>query len=118
MRNKWCSDCRQFKRVELFDIDRHRRSDGRSSRCKACRRQRQNRGGYAACRNRALVGLAGRYSDEYQRYRQQARLELAPDTAPVEIWDRARGRALAELSRRHRAEWHQRYQQLREAHPT
>jgi hypothetical protein len=56
--------------------------------------------------------------DEYLRYRQQARLELAPDTAPVQVWDQARGRALAELSRRHRTEWHQCYQQLRAAHPT
>ncbi len=118
MRTKWCYDCRQYQRVELFDLDRHRGGDGRSAQCKACRRQRQNRGGYAACRNRALVELAARYPDEYQRYREQARRELAPDTAPAQVWDRARARALAELSRRHQAEWHQRYQQLRAAHPT
>ncbi len=117
MRTKRCYGCGRVKRAELFDIDRHR-GDGRSSRCKACRRQRQNRGGYAACRNRALWKLAACYPDEYRRYRQQARLELAPDTAPVQVWDQARGRALAELSRRHRGEWHQRYQQLRAAHPT
>src|SRR6266540_6740629 len=101
MRTKWCYDCRQVKRVELFDLDRHRRGDGRSAQCKACRRQRQNRGGYATCRDRALAELAGRYPDEYDRYREQARGELAPDSAPTEVWDQARGRALAELARRH-----------------
>ena len=118
MRTKWCYDCRQVKRVELFDIDRHRPSDGRTAQCKACRRQRQNRGGYGTCRNRALVELAARHPDQYQRYRQQARAELAPDTAPVQVWDRARALALAELARRHHGEWHRRYQQLRVSHPT
>lgn len=118
MRTKRCYDCRQFKRVELFDIDRHRPSDGCSAQCKACRRQRQNRGGYGICRNRALVEPAARHPDQYRRYREQARAELAPDTAPVQVWDRARALALAELSRRHHAELHQRYQQLRAAHPT
>jgi len=104
--------------VELFDLDRHPGGDGRATQCKACRRQRQTRGGYAACRNRALVELAARYPAEYQHHRQQARRELAPDTAPAPVWDRARARALAELSRRHQTEWRQRYQQLRAAHPT
>src|SRR6266536_5195226 len=117
MRAKRCYDCGQVKRVELFDLDRHRPGDGRAAQCKACRRQRQNRGGYGTCRNRALVELAGRHHFEYQHYREQARLELAPDSAPVEVWDQARGRALAEVSRRHRAEWHQHYQQVRAAHP-
>ncbi len=90
---------------------------GRSTQCKACRRQRQNRGGYGTCRNRALAELARRHHFEYQHYREQARLELAPDTATAEVWDQARGRALAEVSRRHRAEWHQHYQQVRAAHP-
>jgi hypothetical protein len=117
MRTKWCSECRQVKRVELFDIDRQR-GDGRSSRCKACRRQRQNRAGYSTCRHRALVELVARYPQEYQHHREQARLELAPDTAPAEVWDQARGRALQELSRRHRAEWRQHYRQLRAAYPT
>ena len=48
----------------------------------------------------------------------QARLELAPGTAAAKVWDQARSRALAELARRHRAEWHQHYQQVRAAHPT
>jgi hypothetical protein len=118
MLTKWCYDCRQFKRVELFDIDRHRRRDGRSAQCKACRRQRQNRCGYAVSRDRALRELAARYPDEHRRYQHQARLELAPGTAPAEVWDRARALALAELSRRHQTDWHQRYQQLRASHPT
>ena len=116
MLTKVCCDCRQAKRVELFDIDRGR-SDGRSTQCKACRRQRQNRGGYATCRPRALAELVGRYPDEYDRYREQARGELAPDSAPAEVWDQARGRALAELARRHQADWQRRHQQLRAAHP-
>jgi hypothetical protein len=116
MRTKRCCDCGQVKRIELFDLDRHR-NGGHAAYCKACRRQRQTRGGYGACRNRALWDLAARYPNEYQRYRQQARRELAPDTVPVQVMDRARGRTLAELSKRHRAEWHQRYQQLRAAHP-
>ncbi len=53
---KVCYDCRQAKRVELFDLDR-KRGAGRSAQCKACRRQRQNRGGYGTCRNRALAEL-------------------------------------------------------------
>ncbi len=65
---KVCCDCRQAKRVELFDLD-PKRSAGRAAQCKACRRQRQNRGGYAACRNRALRELARRHPDQYQRYR-------------------------------------------------
>jgi hypothetical protein len=116
MLTKVCCDCRQAKRVELFDIDRGR-SDGRSTQCKACRRQRQNRGGYGTCRPRALAELVGRYPDEYARYREQARGELAPDSAPAEVWDQARGRALAELARRHQADWQRRHQQLRTAHP-
>jgi len=64
-----------------------------------------------------LAELASRYRDEYERYRETARVELAPDSAPAEVWDRARGRALAELARRHQSEWHQRYQQVRAAHP-
>ncbi len=91
MLTKVCCDCRQAKRVELFDIDRGR-GDGRSTQCKACRRQRQN-------------------------HREQARLELAPDSAPAEVWDQARGRALAELSHRHQADWQRRFQQARAAHP-
>jgi hypothetical protein len=114
MLTKRCCDCGQVKRVELFDIDRKR---GRSAQCKACRRQRQNRGGYGTARPRALAELARRHPEEYQRYRQQARLELAPDTADAKVWDQARARALAELDRRHGAEWQQRYQQLRAAHP-
>ncbi len=116
MLTKRCYDCGQVKRVELFDIDRHTPT-GRSAECKACRRQRQNRGGYAACRARALRELARRHPDEYERYRQQARWELAPGTAGAKVWDQARARALAELFRRHQAEWHQDYQQLRAAHP-
>jgi hypothetical protein len=116
MLTKRCYDCGQVKRVELFDIDR-KRSGGRSSQCKACRRQRQNRGGYGICRPRALAELVGRYPDEYDRYREQARGELAPDSARAEVWDQARGRALAELARRHQADWHQHYQQVRAAHP-
>ena len=116
MLTKRCCDCRQAKRVELFDID-PKRSAGRAAQCKDCRRQRQARGGYGTSRNRALRQLARQHPQEYQRYRQQARQELAPDTATAKVWDQARGRALAELSRRHRAEWHQHYQQVRAAHP-
>src|SRR6266511_3473068 len=116
MLTKRCCDCRQVKRVELFDSNRHART-GRSAECKECRRQRQARGGYGACRNRALWALARRHPAEYQRYRQQARQELAPDTATAKVWDQARGQALAEVSRRYRAEWHQHYQQVRAPHP-
>jgi len=116
MLTKRCCDCGQVKRVELFDIDA-KRSAGRSAQCKECRRQRQNRGGYGTCRPRALAELARRHPDEYQRYREQARRELAPGTAPAEVWDQARARALAELARRHQGDWHQHYQQLRTAHP-
>jgi len=116
MLTKRCYDCGQVKRVELFDTDR-KRSDRRSTQCKECRRQRQNRGGYGTGRNRALRELARRHPGEYQRYRQQARQQLAPDTAPAKVWDQARGRALAELARRHQADWHARYTQLRTAHP-
>jgi hypothetical protein len=116
MLTKRCCDCRQAKRVELFDIDR-KRPDGRSTQCKACRRQRQNRGGYGTCRPRALAALAARYPDEYDQYRQKARVELAPDSAGAEVWDRARGRALAELARRDDGDWRRRFQQLRTAHP-
>ena len=116
MLTKRCYDCGQVKRVELFDLDR-KRSAGRSAQCKDCRRQRQNRGGYGTARPRALAELARRHPDQYQRYREQARQQLAPDTAPAEVWDQARARALAELARRHQAEWHQHYQQLRTAHP-
>ncbi len=116
MLTKRCCDCRQVKRVELFDSNRHART-GRSAECKECRRQRQARGGYGACRNRALWALARRHPAEYQRYRQQARQELAPDTATAKVWDQARGQALAEVSRRYRAEWHQHYQQVRTTHP-
>jgi hypothetical protein len=116
MLTKRCCDCRQAKRVELFDRNRHDRT-GRSAQCKDCRRQRQARGGYGTSRNRALRELARRHPHEYQRYRQQARLQLAPDTATAKVWDQARGRALAELARRHRAEWHQHYQKVRAAHP-
>jgi hypothetical protein len=116
MLTKVCCDCRQAKRVELFDIDR-KRGSGRTAQCKACRRQRQNRGGYGTCRNRALAELAGRYPDEYDHYREQARIELAPDSARAEVWDQARGRALAELARRHQGDWQRRYQQVRAAHP-
>ena len=115
MLTKVCYDCRQAKRVELFDLDRKHRS-GRSSQCKACRRQRQNRAGYGTCRNRALAELAGRHPHEYQQYREQARVELAPDSAPAQVWDQARGRALAELARRHQPDWQHRYQQVRAAH--
>src|SRR6266487_3340381 len=97
MLTKRCCDCRQVKRVELFDINRHART-GRSAECKQCRRQRQARGGYGTSRNRALR-------------------ELAPGTATAKVWDQARGRALAEVSRRHRAEWHQHYRQVQAAHP-
>ena len=45
------------------------------------------------------------------------RQQLAPDTAGAKVWDQARGRALAELARRHQADWHARYTQLRAAHP-
>jgi hypothetical protein len=116
MLTKRCYDCGQVKRVELFDINRHART-GRSAECKDCRRQRQNRGGYGTARPRALAELARRHPGEYQRYRQQARQALAPDTAPAEVWDRARAFALAELARRHQADWHARYTQLRAAHP-
>ena len=116
MLTKRCYDCGQVKRVELFDIDRHTPT-GRSAECKACRRQRQNRGGYGTSRNRALGELARRHPDEYERYREQARRELAPDTAGKGVWDQARARALAELARRHQADWHQHYQQLRAEHP-
>jgi hypothetical protein len=116
MLTKRCCDCRQVKRVELFDSNRHART-GRSAECKDCRRQRQARGGYGTARNRALRQLARQHPDEYQRYRQQARAELAPGTAPARVWDQARGRALAEVSHRHRAEWHQYYQTVRAAHP-
>jgi hypothetical protein len=116
MLTKRCYDCGQVKRVELFDIDRHTRS-GRSAQCKACRRQRQTRGGYATSRARALRELARQHPEEYQRYRRQARRQLAPDTAGAQVWDQARGRALAEVSRRHRAEWHHHYRQVRAAHP-
>jgi hypothetical protein len=116
MLTKVCCDCRQAKRVELFDLDR-KRDCGRSAQCKACRRQRQNRGGYATCRNRALAQLAGRHPHEYDHHREQARVELAPDSAPAQVWDQARGRALAELARRHQADWQHHYQQVRAAHP-
>ena len=116
MLTKRCYDCGQVKRVELFDTDR-KRSDRRSTQCKECRRQRQNRGGYGTSRERALRELARRHPDEYERYREQARRELAPDTAGKGVWDQARARALAELARRHQAEWHQDYQQLRAEHP-
>ncbi len=116
MLTKRCCDCRQAKRVELFDID-PKRSAGRAAQCKDCRRQRQARGGYGTSRNRALRQLARQHPQEYQRYRQQARQELAPDTATAKVWDQARGRALAELARRYRAEWDQHYQQVRAAHP-
>ena len=84
MLTKRCCDCRQAKRVELFDSNR-RSSDGRSTQCKDCRRQRQARGGYGTSRNRALWELARRHPEEYQRYRQQARLQLAPDTATAKV---------------------------------
>src|SRR6266516_94874 len=100
----------------MFDINRHART-GRSAECKQCRRQRQARGGYGTSRNRALRELARQHPEEYQRYRQQARRELAPGTATAKVWDQARGRALAELARRHRAEWDQHYRQVRTAHP-
>jgi hypothetical protein len=116
MLTKRCGDCCQAKRAELFDIDATK-PDGRSAQCKDCRRQRQNRGGYGTCRPRALAELARRHSFEYQHYREQARLELAPNTTPAEVWDQARGRALATLARRHRADWHRYHQQLRAAHP-
>jgi hypothetical protein len=116
MLTKRCYDCGQVKRVELFDTDRKRR-DQRSAQCKACRRQRQARGGYGTARNRALATLARQHPDEYERYRQQARIELASDTAPAQVWDQARGRALAEISRRHQADWQRRFQQARAAHP-
>jgi hypothetical protein len=116
MLTKRCYDCGQVKRLELFDIDRHTRT-GRSAGCKECRRQRQARGGYGTARNRALAELARRHPGEYQRCREQARQQLAPDTAPAEVWDQARGQGLAELARRHQAEWHRRFQQVRAAHP-
>src|SRR6266571_4802574 len=116
MLTKRCYDCGQVKRVELFDIERKNRT-GLSSACKDCRRQRQARGGYGTCRNRALAELARRHPQEYQRYRQQARQQLAPDTAGARVWYQARARALAELARRHQADWHARYTQLRTAHP-
>jgi hypothetical protein len=116
MLTKRCYDCGQVKRVDLFDINRHTRT-GRSAQCKDCRRQRQARGGYGTARPRALAELARRHPEEYQRYREQARQQLAPDTAGAQVWDQARGRALAELARRHQPEWHQRYTQLRAAHP-
>jgi hypothetical protein len=116
MLTKRCYDCGQVKRVELFDVDRHTRT-GRSGECKQCRRQRQVRGGYAVCRDRALRQLARQHPQEYQRCREQARRELGPDTAGAKVWDQARARALAELARRHRAEWHPRYLKLRAAHP-
>jgi hypothetical protein len=113
---KACSDCRQAMRVELFDIYR-KQDTRRSSQCKACRRKRQNRGRYSTCRNRALAVLADRYPDEYDRCRAQARRELAPDSAPAEAWDYARGRAFAELTRRHQADWQRRLRRIRAAHP-
>jgi hypothetical protein len=116
MLTKRCCDCRQAKLVDLFDINRHART-GRSAECKDCRRQRQARGGYGTSRNRALRELARQHPEEYQRYRQQARRELAPGTASAQVWDQARGHALAEVSRRHRAEWDQHYRQVQAAHP-
>jgi hypothetical protein len=116
MLTKRCCDCRQVKRVELFDINRHART-GRSAECKDCRRQRQARGGYGVCRPRPLAELARQHPDEYQRYREQGRQQLAPDTATAKVWDQARSQALAELARRHRAEWHQHYRQVQAAHP-
>jgi hypothetical protein len=116
MLTKRCCDCGQVKRVELFDSNRHART-GRSAQCKDCRRQRQARGGYGTSRNGALGELARQHPAEYERYRQQARLQLAPDTATAKVWDQARSRALAELSRRHRAEWRQHYRQVQAAHP-
>jgi hypothetical protein len=116
MLTKRCCDCRQVKTVELFDRD-PKRPGGRAAECKDCRRQRQARAGYATSRNRALWTLARRYRQEYERYRDQARKELAPDTATATVWDQARGRALAEISHRYRAEWDQHYQQVRQAHP-
>ena len=116
MLTKRCCDCRQVKRVELFDLDR-KRPGGHAGECKDCRRQRQARAGYATSRNRALWELARRHRHEYERYREQARQQLAPDTATASVWDQARGRALAEISRRYRAEWDQHYQKVRQAHP-
>ncbi len=101
MLTKRCCDCRLAKRVELFDIDR-KRSEGRSAQCKDCRRQRQNRGGHP---------------EEYDHHREKARIELAPDSAPAQVWDRARSFALAEIARRHPDDWHRRYQQVCAAHP-
>jgi hypothetical protein len=61
--------------------------------------------------------LARRHWWEYQRYREQARRQVAPGSASVEVWDRARAQAMAEFGDRYRAEWHRRYRQLRAAHP-
>jgi hypothetical protein len=116
MLTKRCGDCGQVKPVELFDRQPTSRT-GRASACKDCRRQRQVRGGYGAARNRALWALARRHPQEYQRHYQQARRQLAPDTAPAGVWHAARGRALAELARRHQHEWQQCYRQLRTEHP-
>ena len=116
MLTKRCYDCRQVKPLERFD--RYPRSpDGRSAECIDCRRRRQAAAGYATARSRALGTLARRYPDEYRRYRQQVRAELAPHTATAETWHQARGWALGELYRRHRAEWHRWHRQLRAAHP-
>jgi hypothetical protein len=70
MLTKRCCDCRQAKRVELFDID-SRKVRGRSAQCKECRRQRQTRGGYSTSRNRALAELARRHQVDWHRYCQQ-----------------------------------------------
>jgi hypothetical protein len=72
MLTKRCCDCRQAKRVELFDID-SRKVGGRSAQYKDCRRQRQNRGGYSTSRNRALAELARRHRADRQHHCQQVR---------------------------------------------
>ena len=116
MLTKRCYDCGQVKPLERFDPNR-RSPDGRSAECQQCRRQRQAGAGYATARNRALGTLARRHPDEYRPYRRQARAELAPHTAAAQTWHQARRWALAELYRRHGAEWHRWHQQLGAAHP-
>jgi hypothetical protein len=87
---KQCSSCGLVKPVVRFDAQA--KGDGRAAECTECRRRRQVRAGYAACRNRALQKLARRHRGEYQRYREQARRELAPDSAPAHVWAKARAR--------------------------
>ncbi len=106
MLTKRCYDCCQAKRVELFDFDR-KRPDGRSTQCKACRRQRQNRGGYGTCRprarGRALAELARRDDGGWRRRFQQLRT-AHPDWPP--------GRAFCVATNQYRRAHRDEYREL------